>query len=320
MKNLIKLLLILAVVVSQQRPISTYSIVAYDESTGELGVAVQSHWFCVGSIVPWAKAGVGAVATQSFAKIEYGPEGLGLMEEGLTAGQSLERLVAADPGRDVRQVGMVAAGGNTAVHTGKKCIEFAGHKTGKNYTVQANLMEKPTVWHMMSLAFETAEGDLADRMMSALEAAEEEGGDLRGRQSASMLIVTGDPTGVPWKDIVLDLRVEDHPDPLKQLRRLVRIHKAYKHANKGDHYMETGETEKALVEYNYSSGLYPENPELRYWTAVALVGKDRLDEALPIFRDVFREAPQLRALTPRIVPSGLIPDDPSKLDKILKLE
>ena len=320
MKNLIKLLLILAVVVSQQRPISTYSIVAYDESTGELGVAVQSHWFSVGSIVPWAKAGVGAVATQSFAKIEYGPEGLGLMEEGLTAGQSLERLVAADPGRDVRQVGMVAAGGNTAVHTGKKCIEFAGHKTGKNYTVQANLMEKPTVWHMMSLAFETAEGDLADRMMSALEAAEEEGGDLRGRQSASMLIVTGDPTGVPWKDIVLDLRVEDHPDPLKQLRRLVRIHKAYKHANKGDHYMETGETEKALVEYNYSSGLYPENPELRYWTAVALVGKDRLDEALPIFRDVFREAPQLRALTPRIVPSGLIPDDPSKLDKILKLE
>jgi len=321
MKSLIKLIfLLVAVVVSQERPISTYSIVAYDESTGELGVAVQSHWFSVGSIVPWAKAGIGAVATQSFARVEYGPDGLRLMEEGLTAGQALEKLVATDQGRAVRQVGMVDSKGNTAVHTGEKCIEFAGHKTGKNYTVQANLMEGPTVWHMMSLAFETAEGDLADRMMSALEAAEEEGGDLRGRQSASMLIVAGEPTGVPWKDVVLDLRVEDHPEPLRQLKRLIRIHKAYKHANKGDHYMETGEIEKALVEYNHSSGYYPENPELRYWTAVALVGKGRLDEALPIFRDVFREAPQLRALTPRIVPSGLIPDDPSKLDKILKLD
>lgn len=320
MKYLIILLSMLTFVISQQRPVSTYSIVAYDEKTGDLGVAVQSHWFSVGSVVPWAKAGIGAVATQSFTKIEYGPDGLNLMEEGLTAKEALEKLVAADTGRAVRQVGMVDVNGNTSVHTGEKCIEFAGHKTGKNYTVQANLMESPTVWHMMALAFETADGDLADRMMRALEAAEAEGGDLRGKQSAAMLVVSGEPTGVPWKDVVLDLRVEDHPEPLKQLRRLIRIHKAYTHANKGDHYMETGNIEKALVEYNHSSSFYPENPELKYWTAVTLVGEGRLEEALPIFKDVFKEAPQLKILTPRMVPSGLLPDDRSTLDKILTAE
>ena len=205
------LILFTTVLYSQHRPVSTYSIVAYDEKTGELGVAVQSHWFSVGSTVPWAKAGVGAVATQSFVKIEYGPEGLELMEKGLTAQEALDSLVSKDPGRAVRQVGMVDAKGNVAVHTGKKCIEFAGHKTGNNFTVQANIMASQTVWPLMAMTFEMTDGDLAERMMAALETAQAEGGDLRGKQSASMLIVSGNPTGIPWKDTVLDLRVEDHP-------------------------------------------------------------------------------------------------------------
>ena len=314
------LILFTTVLYSQHRPVSTYSIVAYDEKTGELGVAVQSHWFSVGSIVPWAKAGVGAVATQSFVKIEYGPEGLELMEKGLTAQGALDSLVSKDPGRAVRQVGMVDARGNVAVHTGKKCIEFAGHKTGNNFTVQANIMASPTVWPLMAMTFEMTDGDLAERMMAALETAQAEGGDLRGKQSASMLIVSGNPTGIPWKDTVLDLRVEDHPEPLKQLRRLIRIHRAYRHANKGDHYMETGNVESALVEYNLSSEFYPENPELKYWTAVTLAGGGRLEEALPMFRDVFQRAPELKIMTPRIIPSGLLPDENNILDQIMNME
>ena len=313
-------ILFTAILLSQHRPVSTYSIVAYDEKTGELGVAVQSHWFSVGSIVPWAKAGVGAVATQSFAKIEYGPKGLKLMEEGLTAQEALNTLVEADPGRAVRQVGMVDAKGNVAVHTGKKCIEFAGHKTGNHYTVQANIMASPTVWPLMAMTFEMTSGDLAERMMCALEMAQDEGGDLRGKQSAAMLIVSGNPTGIPWKDVVLDLRVEDHPEPLKQLRRLIRIHRAYQHANKGDYFMEIGDVEKALVEYNLSSNFYPENPELKYWTAVTLAGKGRLEEALPMFKDVFQKTPELKTLTPRIVPSGLLPDEKQILNQIMSIE
>ena len=314
------LILFTTVLYSQHRPVSTYSIVAYDEKTGELGVAVQSHWFSVGSTVPWAKAGVGAVATQSFVKIEYGPEGLELMEKGLTAQEALDSLVSKDPGRAVRQVGMVDAKGNVAVHTGKKCIEFAGHKTGNNFTVQANIMASQTVWPLMAMTFEMTDGDLAERMMAALETAQAEGGDLRGKQSASMLIVSGNPTGIPWKDTVLDLRVEDHPEPLKQLRRLIRIHRAYRHANKGDYYMETGNVESALVEYNLSSSLYPENLELKYWTSVTLAGIGKLEEALPMFRDVFQKVPELKTMTPRIVPSGLLPDDNDLLDQIMSVE
>ena len=305
---------------SQKRPISTYSIVAYDEKTGELGVAVQSHWFSVGSVVPWAKAGVGAVATQSFVKVEYGPDGLELMEKGLTAQETLDSLVSQDTGSAVRQVGMVDVNGVVAVHTGEKCIEFAGHKTGKNFTVQANIMASPAVWPLMAMTFEQTEGDLAERMMVALEAAQAEGGDLRGKQSASMLIVSGTPTGVSWKDVVLDLRVEDHPEPLKQLRRLIRINRAYRHANAGDLYMETGKVESALVEYDLSSKLYPENPELKYWAAVTLVGEGRIEEALPMFGEVFRRAPELKIMTPRIISSGLLPNEKKVLDQIMNVE
>ena len=305
--------------ISQSIPVHTYSIVAFDQETGELGVAVQSHWFSVGFLVPWAKAGVGAVATQSFVKVDYGPHGLKLMEEGMSADAALQKLVSEDEGEAVRQVAMIDVKGNVAAHTGSKCIYAAGHQIGKNYSVQANLMENETVWPAMAKAFENTEGDLADKMMATLDAAEAEGGDIRGKQSAAMLIVTGEPTGVPWKDTVLDLRVEDHPKPLEELRRLIRINRAYRHANKGDHYLELEDIEKALAEYEMAAHYYPENPELSFWSAITLASKGQLDKALPIFRDVFNREPRLLKLTPRLVDSGLLPDDPELIETIMKI-
>ena len=299
------------------RPVSTYSIVALDPETGELGVAVQSHWFSVGSLVPWVQAGVGAVATQSFVKVEYGPEGLRQMMIGVPAGAVLSKLISQDEGEAVRQVAMIDASGNVAAHTGSRCIEAAGHQMGKNYSVQANLMEKPTVWPAMAMAFEKSEGDLADRMMAALEAAEAEGGDIRGRQSAAMLIVTGKPTGIAWKDVVLDLRVDNHPEPLKQLKRLIRIYRAYEHANKGDELLESKDVAGALREYELAADYYPENIELPFWTAVTLTGAGRLQEALTIFKSVFQTDERWRKLTPRLVKSQLLPDDPRIMEAIL---
>ena len=306
-------------IVSESVPVHTYSIVAYDEETGELGVAVQSHWFSVGSLVPWAKAGVGAVATQSFVKVEYGPEGLLRMENGQSAQEALNGLISEDSGESVRQVAMIDVHGNVAAHTGSKCIYAAGHLIGKNYSVQANLMDKESVWPAMAEAFEGAEGNLAEKMMMALEAAEIEGGDIRGKQSAAMLIVSGNPTGVAWKDIVLDLRVDDHAEPLNELRRLIRIHRAYQHANKGDHLLEKDYIEKALIEYEKASEFYPENPELPYWAAITMASKGNLDKALPIFLDVFKREPRLRTLTPRLVNSGLLPNDKQMLKQILEV-
>ena len=272
-KRLILVLAILTLVFSQKtssmRPISTYSIVALDETTGELGVAVQSHWFSVGFLVPWAKAGVGAVATQSFVKVDYGPDGLQLMESGITAVDALKTLTSKDDGEAVRQVGMIDIKGNVAAHTGSRCIKYAGHIVGENYSVQANMMANGTVPKAMAVAFEKTKGDLADRMMAALEAAEAEGGDIRGKQSAAMVIVSGEPSGVDWKDTKLSLRIEDHPTPLIELKRLIRVHRAYQHANMGDHYMETEEIDKALIEYSKAAEYYPENAELPYWSAVA---------------------------------------------------
>ena len=320
-KRLILVLAILTLVFSQKtssmRPISTYSIVALDETTGELGVAVQSHWFSVGFLVPWAKAGVGAVATQSFVKVDYGPDGLQLMESGITAVDALKTLTSKDDGEAVRQVGMIDIKGNVAAHTGSRCIKYAGHIVGENYSVQANMMANGTVPKAMAVAFEKTKGDLADRMMAALEAAEGEGGDIRGKQSAAMVIVSGEPSGVDWKDTKLSLRIEDHPTPLIELKRLIRVHRAYQHANMGDHYMETEEIDKALIEYSKAAEYYPENAELPYWSAVALANGGRIEEALPVFQSVFERNPDLKTMTPRLVKSGLLPDDKSLISKIM---
>ena len=299
------------------RPISTYSIVALDAETGQLGVAVQSHWFSVGTVVPWAKAGVGAVATQTIAEPSYGPKGLALMEKGTPADEALQSLLAKDIGKNVRQVAMVDAQGNVGVHTGSRCISHASHLTGKNYSVQANIMAKSTVPSAMVQAFESTTGDLAERMLAALDAAEAEGGDLRGRQSAAMLVVSGEPTGDPWTDRIVDLEVADHENPLIELRRLLRINQAYRHAQRGDEYMEKNEMDSALQEYSAATKLYPENPELPFWTAVTLAQTGELEKALLIFNDVFSRNGNLRELVPRIVQAGFLTVEQNVLQEIL---
>lgn len=300
----------------QSIPVSTYSIVAFDEETGQLGVAVQSHWFSVGSLVPWVKAGVGAVATQSFVKVEYGPNGLKLMGKGFSAEDALKILVEDDEHSAVRQVGMVDAKGNASAFTGKNCIQFAGHIVGKNYTVQANLMASATVPTAMVRAYEITKGDLVDRLMAALEAAEKEGGDIRGKQSAAIVVTTGEPTGIDWKDKLFDLRIEDHPEPIIEMKRLIRVARAYQHANQGDLYLETEEVDKALKEYDLAAEYYPENPELPFWTAVSLASVGRVEEALLIFKEVFERAPDLQDLIPRLVPAGLLPNDEELIERI----
>ncbi len=299
------------------RPVNTYSIVARDPATGELGVAVQSHWFSVGSVVSWAEAGVGAVATQSFVEVSYGPLGLQLMKAGKTAPQALEALLAVDPNADVRQVAVVDRHGNVAVHTGAKCIAEAGNKRGVQFSVQANMMEKSTVWDAMAAAYESTEGDLIDRLLAALEAAEAEGGDIRGRQSAAILVVPGETGGAPWSERKVDLRVEDHPRPLAELRRLVEVHRAYEHMNRGDELLAGDDVEGALGAYATAAEMYPEQVEIRYWQAVTMAGAGELERALPIFREVFAAERRWWTLTPRLVKSGILPDDAELLEKIL---
>ena len=303
---------------ARRRPVHTYSIVARDPGTGELGVAVQSHWFNVGSIVPWAEAGVGAVATQSFVDPSYGKLGLDLMRAGRSAPEALRALLAGDEGREVRQVAMIDAQGRVAAHTGSKDIEAAGQIVGVGYSVQANLMLNETVWPAMSRAFEAAQGDLAGRMLAALDAAQAAGGDIRGRQSAALIVVTGKPTGRPWEDRLFDLRVDDSPEPLRELRRLVTLQRAYRHMNAGDLAVEKDDNDRALAEYAAAAKLVPDNAEMIYWWAVALVNMGRVDESLPLFRKVFAMDRNWATLTPRLPKSGLLPDDPKLIDRIVK--
>jgi uncharacterized Ntn-hydrolase superfamily protein len=299
------------------RPVHTFSIVARDPATGELGVAVQSHWFSVGPIVPWAEAGVGAIATQSFVDPSYGKNGLELMRAGKSAPDALKELLEKDEGREVRQVAMIDAQGRVDAWTGKDDIQAAGHIVGTNFSVQANLMLNDKVWPAMARAFESTKGDLADRMLAALDAAQAVGGDIRGRQSAALIVVTGKPTGMAWKDRTFDLRVDDSPQPLVELRRLVRLQRAYNHMNAGDLAVEKKDNEGALREYGAAEKLVPNNAEMIYWHAVALVNMGRVEESLPLFRRVFAMDRNWITLTPRLPKSGLLPDDPTLIQRIV---
>ncbi len=303
---------------SSVRPVHTYSIVARDSVTGAVGVAVQSHWFSVGSLVTWGEAGVGAVATQSFVDPAYGKLGLDLMRSGKTAQQALDALLASDPNRDVRQVAFVDIRGNVAVHTGKKCIAAAGHATGAQYSVQANLMLNETVWPAMARAFESSSGDLTERMLAALDAAEAAGGDIRGKQSAAILIVNAASTGRPWADKVIDLRVEDHPEPLKELRRLVSVHRAYEHMNAGDLALEHQDIDGALREYSAAKAMFPENLEMKFWHAVALVNSGKIEASLPIFKEVCMKDRNWLTLIPRLPASGTLTADDALVRRILR--
>ena len=299
------------------RPLHTFSIVARDSTTGEIGVAVQSHWFSVGTVVSWAEAGVGAVATQSLAEVTYGPLGLELMRAGKTAPQALEALLASDPQRDVRQVAMVDVHGNVAVHTGSKCIAEAGHRKGKQFSCQANLMEKNTVWDAMARAYEKTRGDLASKLLAALDAAQGEGGDIRGKQSAAILIVQGTSTGRPWADRVVDLRVDDAAEPIKEIRRLVDVHRAYEHMNEGDEKLALNDVDGAMDEYAAAAKMLPNNVEVKYWAAITMITAGREKEAMPYFREVFAKDRSWVEVTKRLPRSGLLPDDPGLMEKIL---
>lgn len=284
----------------------TYSIVVRDPDTAEMGVAVQSHWFSVGSVVTWGEAGVGVVATQAFAEPSYGPLGLDLMRGGKSAEGALHALVAADPGADRRQVAMADAAGTVAVHTGDRCIAGAGHHLGDTYSCQANMMLTETVPEAMAKAYESSEGGLVDRLLAALDAAEAEGGDIRGRQSAAILVVKGERAPNAFAGRVLEIRVEDHPEPLEELRRLVTVRRAYDLTNEGDAFLATGDIEGARRSYEAAQSAVPENVEFTFWRAVTLASVGRVDEARPLLDGM--SEPWIELLR-RLPAAGLLPGD-----------
>ena len=306
---------------SDRRPVATYSIVARDSVTGQLGVAVQSHWFSVGPIVAWAEAGVGAVATQSFIDPAYGPLGLEMMRAGKSAPDALAGLVKSDADREVRQVAMMDAQGRVAAHTGKNAIQAAGHFVGKQFSVQANLMENETVWGAMKKAYENAEGDLAERLLQALEAAEAEGGDIRGRQSAAILVVSGEPTGQPWVDRLFDLRVEDHPDPVVELRRLVRMQRAYQKLNEGDGWVTAKDFPKALEAYSEAMNIVPDeavNGEAAFWVGITLLDAGSMEDAMPYLKRAYAQDERWAKLVPRLPAAGLLNVEETEIDRIVE--
>ncbi|HMN24219.1 MAG: DUF1028 domain-containing protein [Ignavibacteriaceae bacterium] len=295
----------------------TFSIVARDAETGEMGVAVQSHWFSVGSIVAWGEAGVGVVATQSFVNPSFGPHGLDLLKQGKTAQEVVDILIASDEGRDVRQLAIVDSKGNSASYTGAKCISEAGNIIGDNYSVQANMMLNNTVWGAMSKAFENSKGPLAERLITALEAAQNEGGDIRGKQSACLLVVRGTPTGNIWEDRLIDLRVEDNPNPIIELKRLLKVHRAYDHMNAGDLAVEKNDMKLAMDEYNTAMKMFPENLEMKYWTAISLANTGDVEKSLPMFKEIFEKDKNWKELTKRLIPVGLLTVDEKILEEII---
>ncbi len=330
---------------AQRRPVHTFSIVARDSQTGELGVAVQSHWFAVGPTVPWAEAGVGAVATQSFADPSYGKLGLDLMRAGRSAPDALRGLLNADKSCEVRQVAMIDINGKVASFSGAKNISPAGGTIpggkstqfncgaaggtlieGRDFSTQANLMSNDKIWPAMAKAFQETKGDLAERLLIALEAAQTAGGDTRGRQSAALIVVNAKSTGRSWHDKSFDLRVDDSPEPVKELRKLVLLQRAYNHMNAGDEAVEHHDNETALREYamaeettSKAENVEPSRlAEMRFWHAVALVNMKRVDESLPIFKGVFAgtNGANWRELTARLPKSSLLPDDATLIKKI----
>jgi uncharacterized Ntn-hydrolase superfamily protein len=282
----------------------TYSIVARDAATGELGVAVQSHWFSVGSVVSWARPGVGASATQSVAEVAHGPGTLARLDDGLDAAAALESVLADDEQRAYRQVAVVDAGGAAAVHTGTDCIPYAGDTSGEGFTCQANMMASPGVPEAMASAYREQDGDLAERLLAALDAAEAAGGDVRGRQSAALLVVPA--SGEPWRTR-FDVRVEDADLPLPELRRLVRLARAYEMAEQADQLLAEGEHERATALYLEGADLAPEADELTFWAGIGVATHDLASGAALVRRAAIQTPAWLtllERLTPELAPSA----------------
>jgi uncharacterized Ntn-hydrolase superfamily protein len=294
----------------------TYSIVARDPETGQMGVAVQSHWFSVGSVVTWGEAGVGVVATQAFAEPSYGPLGLDLMRGGRSATDALAALMSIDAQADRRQVAMIDASGVIATHTGEKCIAEAGHHRGETFSAQANMMLRETVWAAMAKAFESSTGDFVDKLLAALDAAEDEGGDIRGRQSAAVLVVSAERAAHAAVGRVLELRVEDHPDPLGELRRLVDVKRAYDRMNTGDADLARDDHEAAFREYEAAQVAVPENAEFTFWRAVMLANFGMIDDARAFLKRTYDAPGEWRELLRRLPSAGLLSED--VLERVLE--
>lgn len=292
---------------------STYSIVAWDGE--EMGVAVQSHWFSVGSVVGWAEAGVGVVATQSFANPSYGYMGIEMLKKGFSAEETLKALLSIDEQREVRQVAILDKLGRVSVFTGKNCIKYAGDLKGENFSVQANIMRFEGVPEAMAEAFKNTKGNLAERMIAALKAAEEKGGDLRGKQSAAIKVVKVKPVGNPHQNVVVDLRVEDSEEPLRELERLYKIHKAYSLMDKGDEALSKKDIKNALK--FYSEGLnYYKNDEIIFWVGLSFYMAGEREEGKKILKPLVLEKRDWLELLKRLVPQGMIKEE--DLNFILK--
>ena len=297
----------------------TFSIVARDAVTGEMAVGVQSHWFSVGTAVSWGEAGVGVVATQSFVNKSYGIKGLDLMKQGKTAPEALKELLAADEGREVRQVAMIDANGKVNAYTGKNCIDHAGNIVGKNYSVQSNMMLTDKVNAAMSKAFESSEAKpLAERVLLALKAAQAAGGDIRGKQSAAILVVAGKSNGQPWNERLIDLRVDDNKAPLGELDRLLRLYRAYEHMDKGDLATEKNDMKLAMEEYGAAMKMFPENLEMQYWTAITLANNKKVKDASDLLQKIYKKDANWRELTKRLPKVSLLNVSPADLQLLLK--
>jgi uncharacterized Ntn-hydrolase superfamily protein len=295
----------------------TYSIVARDPATHALGVAVQSHYFSVGPIVPWARAGVGAVATQASVEVSHGPLGLELLAGGKSAEEALRALMASDAGAARRQVAIVDAQGRVAVHTGERCIAHAGHLASDGVCVQANMMERTGVPEAMLAAHASTSGELSERLLAALDAAEDAGGDIRGRQSAAILIVAGTGTGRPWLDRTLDLRVEDHPEPLVELRRLVRLGRAYRLADEAERAEASGDRALAEQLSRAALALAPESAELAFWAAVALASRGELVPARELLARAAASEPRWKELVRRLPGADMYALSPDAVARLL---
>lgn len=297
----------------------TFSIVARDTRTGEMAVAVQSHWFSVGSVVSWGEAGVGVVATQSFVNKSFGLRGLDLLKHGKSPQETLDILLSDDAGKEFRQVAILDTKGRVATYTGKNCLESAGHLNGENFSVQANMMLNSNVVPAMDKAWKENEAmPLAERIVEVLKAAQKAGGDIRGKQSAALLVVSPANTGKPWDDRLIDLRVDDAVDPIAELARLLTVSRAYEHMNKGDLYVEKNEMAKAMDEYNQAMKMFPANLEMQYWTAITLANGKEVAKASVMLQKIYRQDANWRELTKRLPKAGLLTVSDSEFKELTK--
>jgi uncharacterized Ntn-hydrolase superfamily protein len=285
----------------------TYSIVARDPKTGEMAVAVQSHWFSVGTVVAWGEAGVGVIATQSFVNKSFGLRGLELLKQGKSPQEVMNILLSDDAGKEVRQVAIIDTLGRVATHTGKNCIDAAGHINGENFSVQANMMLNDKVWPEMARAWKENEPlALPERILRVMKAAQSVGGDIRGQQSAVLMVFAPHKSKEPWNDKLIDLRIDDAKEPIKELERLLTVHRAYEHMNQGDLFVEKNDMPNAMKEYNAAMKQFPDNLEMKYWTAITLANNKQVDKALPMLKEIYAKDSNWRELTKRLPKVGLL--------------